>query len=183
MQPWNPIQEPPWTKEAVLTLIEAYRRHECLWNREHPQYLDRFYRALRVKAMNNIYEALDCVYSFERITKKLHNLRAHLNLEVQKVIQRRNQGERYSSSWALFDTLLFMSSKEIPKLPENTTNQTKNISQKPHHCAKQKLHVSQKRLNINIVILIDLGRIHRHDWDFFPGSVILLVGPQSFSLL
>jgi hypothetical protein len=100
-------QEPEWSDEETMTVIEFYHTNPVLWNHCLSEYKDRNLKKL---AMDKLTAILSC--SEEEIKNHWHSIKTVFDREDKRQKSSKKSGtstsQVYKSNWKYFDCLAFV---------------------------------------------------------------------------
>ena len=111
-----------WNEEITSTLIDMLEERPCLWDIFNTEYAKR---DKREKAYEEITDVIEL--DVKEIKSKIHNLRAQLGRELNKVKRTKSgqsTSERYVSNWVYWDRLQFLVPQMQPSKQRDNLDNT-----------------------------------------------------------
>lgn len=73
------------SRDFVISVIEMYRDHSCLWKITDPSYHDKVKRNAALETILDLFKTVDPAATKDLVTKKLNSMRGSFRKELNKV--------------------------------------------------------------------------------------------------
>ncbi|XP_039299677.1 uncharacterized protein LOC111049534 [Nilaparvata lugens] len=106
-------------RDFVISVIEMYRDHTCLWKITDPGYHDKVKRNAALEMILEFFKTVDPTATKDVVTKKLNSMRGSFRKEMNKVRASQRSGTgaddvHIPKLW-YFDRLQFLEDQEFPR--------------------------------------------------------------------